>query len=132
MVRKFDNVRVPLNPTTKLAPAVTIESHGPNYFHSTTALSTPQKEMRGQDVRWVMTDMGIAEKEHGPSIAHLRNPKTRITSLDGVSPAPKVFDRAIIRIGEAICICVPDEMMMGTAISFAGNGIPLSHLRCDY
>jgi len=35
-----------------------------------------------------------------------------------------------MRDGGVTYVCVPDEMMMSAAISFAGNATLLPHLRC--
>lgn len=132
MVRQVDNVHVSLDFTTKLVPIVTIEPHGSNCFYSTMALNMPWKEMHGKEVTGAAADMEIVGKKHGLRIARLRNPQTRVTSLGVASPSPKVVHKAMMRTGEVTCVCVPDEMIMNAAISFAGNETPLSHLRCDY
>ena len=112
--------------TTKLVPIVAIEPLGSSCFYSTMALNMPWKEMHGQDVRGPATDMEVVEKKHGLRTARLRNVKTRVTSLGAAAPAPKVVHRAMMRNGEVVCICVPDEMIMSAAISFAGNETPHS------
>ena len=81
-----------------------------------------------EDIKGAATGMSIKKIGEGSRIARLRNPQTRATSLVATSPPPKVVSRAMMRTGEVTCVCVPDEMMMSTAISFAGDAIPLSHL----
>ena len=88
--------------------------------------------MHGEEIQGVATDMDIKERKRGLKIAHLRNPRSRVTYPGAASPAPKVVDRAGMRIGGVICICVPDEMMMSAAVSFAGNATPLSYFCCDH
>jgi len=88
--------------------------------------------MHGQEVRGAATDIKIVKKERGLRIVRLRNPKSRLTSLGPASPTLKVVQRAMMRMGEVTCVCLPDEMMMNAAVSFAGNGTPFSHLQCNY
>jgi L-serine/L-threonine ammonia-lyase len=118
--------------TKKLVPIVTIEPLGYNCFYSTMALNEPWKEMHGEEVRGVATDMEIVEKEDGLRIARLRKSNTRVATLGPASPTLKVVHRAMMRMGGVTCVCVPDEMMMGAAISFTGNEAPLSHLQCNH
>ena len=92
------------------------------------ALNEPWTDMHGEEVKGVATDIEIVEKEHGLRIARLQNPETRVTSLGPASPTPKVVHRAMMRMGQVTCVCVPDEMIMSAAISFAGNETSLSHL----
>ena len=132
MVGQFGCDSVLLDLIPKVVPIVAIEPLGANCFYSTMALNEPWKYMHGQEIRGAATDIDIEEKEHGLRIARLRNPKTRVTSLGAASPHPKVVDRAMMRTGGVVCVCVPDEMVMSTAISFAGDVTPLSYLRCDH
>jgi L-serine/L-threonine ammonia-lyase len=83
------------------------------------------------DIRGVAADMDIVEGRSGTRIAHLRSHETRATSLKAASPAPKLVSRVMQRNAGAICVCVPDEMMMSAALSFAGNVPPLSRLQRD-
>jgi len=116
---------------TRTVPIVAIEPLGSNCFYSSMALNMPWKEMyQIEDIKGMATDMNIKEIGEGLRVAHLRSVKTCATSLAAPSPAPKTIDRAMMRTGEVTCVCVPDEMMMSTAISFAGDAIPPSHLRC--
>ena len=113
-------------------PIVVIEPLGSNCFYSSMALNSAWKEIYElEDIKGVATDMDIVKKGRGLRIAHLRKLETRATSLGATSPAPKVVDKAIVRIGEVICVCVPDEMIMSAAISFAGKVTPLSRIQCD-
>jgi len=115
--------------TTEIVPIVAIEPLGSNCFYSSMALNMPWKEMyQIEEIEGMATDVKIEEIRQGSRITRLLNPKTRATSLEAASPPPKVVHRAIMRTGEVTCVCVPDEMMMSTAISFAGNTTPLSHL----
>ena len=75
-------------------------------------------------IKGVAVDMEIVGKETSTRIAHLRSHKTRVKSLVAPWPSKKVVDRASMRIGSVISVCVPDEMMMSAAISFAGNPTP--------
>jgi len=118
---------VPLDLTAKLVSVVATEPLGSNYFH----LLWPPIRRRRKHMR-VATDVRIIEQEHGSRTADLQHLKTCVTPLRGASPAPKVVRGAAIRAGEVMYVCVRDEMMMGAAISFAGNAIPLSHLQRDY
>ena len=95
------------------------------------ALNMPWKEMYHiKEIKGMAKDVNIKEIGQGSRITRLLNPKTRATSLNAASPAPKVVHSAMMRTGEVTCVCVPDEMMMSTAVSFAGNAASLSHLRC--
>ena len=113
---------------TKVVPVVVIEPLGSNSLYSSMALNMPWKEMHGQEIEGVATDIDIEKIKHGSKIAHLRNPKTRVKFLGATAPSPESVSRIMMRNGEVICVCVPDEMMMSAAISFAGNATPLSHL----
>jgi len=78
-------------------------------------------------VEGVAADMEIVGKESGTRIAYIRNHKTRVKSLVAPWPPKRVLDLASMRTGSVISLCVPDEMIMSAAISFAGNPTPLSH-----
>ena len=121
-----------LDLTTNPVPIVTIQPLGSNGFYSTMALNEPWKDVHGEEVKGVAKDMKIVKKEHVLRIAHLRSPKTRITSLVPASPTLKVVRRAMMRMGEVTCVCVPDEMTLSAAISFAGNETPLSHAQHNH
>jgi len=114
---------------TKVVPIVVIEPLGSNCFYSSMALNMAWREMYHiEEIKGTATDVEITEVGQGSRIAHLRSPKTRVTSPGAASPAPKVVHRAMMRSGGVTCVCVPDEMMMSAAISFAGKVTLLSHL----
>ena len=118
--------------TASAVPIVVIEPIGSNAFYSSMALNMSWREMyQLEDIKGIAADMDIVEGRSGTRIAHLRSHETHVTSLTAASPAPKIVSRAILRDAGAICVCVPDEMMMSAALSFAGNASPLSRLLCN-
>jgi len=122
-------LRMSLGLIMNAVPIVAIEPLGSNCFYSSMALNSAWKEIYElEDIQGVATDMDVVKKGRDSRIVHLRKLETRATSLGATSSSPKLIHDAIMRIGEVICVCVPDEMMMSAAISFAGKATSLSHL----
>jgi L-serine/L-threonine ammonia-lyase len=58
-------------------------------------------------------------------LARVNKPSSRATSLGASSPSAGVVKMALEREGGIKCVCVPDELAMQTANSFAGAPLNL-------
>jgi L-serine/L-threonine ammonia-lyase len=98
-------------------PVIAMETHGSNCFYHSISVNASQfnsAKVLPQNVEtW-------HDEGHDVSLARVDELNSRATSLGASSPAAGVVKMALEREGGIKCVCVPDEMAMQTANSFAG------------
>ncbi|TBU32291.1 tryptophan synthase beta subunit-like PLP-dependent enzyme [Dichomitus squalens] len=111
-------------------PLVTAETHGSNCFYQSLALN--ESPFSGSVSSRILPE-GISAKyseEHNVTLAHLSKLTSRATSLGAIYPSGAVVRKALDRSGDVRSFCVPDEMTMQTALSFAEDHKMLVELAC--
>ncbi|EGO03866.1 hypothetical protein SERLA73DRAFT_175550 [Serpula lacrymans var. lacrymans S7.3] len=118
-------------------PVVALGTHGANCFYHSVSLNTWNSTSASTDPVDIVAvaenapyDV-VLDPEHDVTITHLRELTSRASSLAATSPSAGVVKLAIERPGGVKCVCVPDEMSMWAARTFAEDHKFLVELACS-
>ncbi|KAM5539099.1 hypothetical protein V8D89_007322 [Ganoderma adspersum] len=102
-------------------PLVTVETHGSSCFYQSLFLN--EGPFSDNVLSRLPSEGTSAEycQEHNVTLARLAKLNSRATSLGATSPSGAVVKKALDRSGGVKSICIPDELAMQTALSFAGE-----------
>ena len=100
-------------------PIVALETRGSACFSHAISIN------EGGWLRELPEDLAstTCDDEFNVKIAHLKELKSRASSLGATAASSGVIKKALGHPGGVICGTVPDEMAMDTCSSFAGNSI---------
>ncbi|KAJ2977326.1 hypothetical protein NUW54_g11433 [Trametes sanguinea] len=109
-------------------PLIAVETFGSNCFYQTLSLNNGPF-IGGTASEGRRTQEYCAEFD--VNIAHLTTLTSKATSLGATSPSAAVVRMALDRKGGVKSVCVPDEMAMSAALSFAEDHKTLVELACS-
>ncbi|EGO03864.1 hypothetical protein SERLA73DRAFT_69687 [Serpula lacrymans var. lacrymans S7.3] len=118
-------------------PIITMETHGSNCFYHSIALNTQNftAASSGPDDIAARTTNApydiVHDKQHDVLLACMHELTSLATSLGATSPSAGVVRMALNRPGGLKCVCVPDEMSMWAAKTFAEDHKFLVELACS-
>lgn len=98
-------------------PIVALETHGAACFSHAISINA------GGWLHELSDDLASVsyEEEYNVKIAHLKELRSKASSLGATAASAGVIRKALDHTGGVICGTIPDELAMSTAILFAGE-----------
>ena len=104
-----------------LVPVIALETHGSACFYHAMSIN------EGGWTKELPSELGSEsyDEQHDVSIVHLKELRSKASSLGATSASSGVVRKALDHPGHIINATIPDELAMDTALRFAGEYLSL-------